>query len=273
MAKKWYQQTWAIIVLLWLFFPVGLFLMWKYSDWRSQIKWAVSVVSGLLVVVVAVASAVGGGSDESNSSVQAKPTEQRATEQDDLDPSETPAKTATPKDAKASVTPKPPSPTPLPAWKDGAPLTEESVRKALKDGGEAIRSEDLGDSKALFVDEALGSIGVVYKADSVLGETDLLSIGAQTSFSAMRALFANPRVQTVTVTLLADWIDQFGASQEEETTKSTIGRALVDSRIDWGGLEDRVYVDNKLFFCISDDFYIHPAIRVRLEDPGCLLGR
>lgn len=77
----------------------------------------------------------------------------------------------------------------------------------------------------------------------------------------------------MTVGLVADWTDQYGNMAEEDTTRSTLSRSVVDMRINWDGREDRVYGDNKLFFCISDDFYIHPAVYVRLEDKGCLLGR
>ncbi len=36
--KKWYQKTGWIIALLIVFFPVGLYLMWKYTDWRKNTK-------------------------------------------------------------------------------------------------------------------------------------------------------------------------------------------------------------------------------------------
>lgn len=42
-GKKWYQKTVWIIALLILFFPVGLFLMWKYTDWKKPVKWGVTV--------------------------------------------------------------------------------------------------------------------------------------------------------------------------------------------------------------------------------------
>jgi hypothetical protein len=64
------------------------------------------------------------------------------------------------------------------------------------------------------------SISVTYKAKSALKETDLLTIAAQTSFSAHRALFANPSVTSVTVVMLADWTDQYGATSEDVTTVS-----------------------------------------------------
>ena len=112
---------------------------------------------------------------------------------------------------------------------------------------------------------------VTYKAESALKETDLLTIGAQTAFSAHRALFANPNVGSVTVTMTADWTDQFGASSADVTTVSTLDRATVQ-RIDWGGLEDRVLLDNKHMFCISDAYRIHLGIYSRLGDTGCLAG-
>ncbi len=36
--KKWYQKTGWIIALLILIFPVGLFLMWKYTNWKKTGK-------------------------------------------------------------------------------------------------------------------------------------------------------------------------------------------------------------------------------------------
>lgn len=42
--KKWYQKTGWIIAWLILFFPVGLFLMWKYSDWKKTIKMIITVL-------------------------------------------------------------------------------------------------------------------------------------------------------------------------------------------------------------------------------------
>ena len=53
--KKWYQKTGYIILLLVLFFPVGLFLMWKYTNWGKKVKIAISVIFALLFII-AVAS-------------------------------------------------------------------------------------------------------------------------------------------------------------------------------------------------------------------------
>ena len=39
---KWYQKKNGIIIVLILFFPVGLYLMWKHSDWNNKTKVIIS---------------------------------------------------------------------------------------------------------------------------------------------------------------------------------------------------------------------------------------
>ncbi|MBI4098202.1 MAG: hypothetical protein HY426_04155 [Candidatus Levybacteria bacterium] len=50
MDKKWYQNNLVIIALLILFFPVGLFLMWKYAGWNKTVKWIITAVFALAIV-------------------------------------------------------------------------------------------------------------------------------------------------------------------------------------------------------------------------------
>lgn len=47
---KWYEKTPAIILLLILFFPVGLYLMWKYTNWSKGAKIVVSILVGIIVI-------------------------------------------------------------------------------------------------------------------------------------------------------------------------------------------------------------------------------
>ena len=50
--RKWYQKNSGIILLLFLFFPAGLYLMWKYSKWNKPIKTAISAFIGILVIFI-----------------------------------------------------------------------------------------------------------------------------------------------------------------------------------------------------------------------------
>lgn len=46
-GKKWYQKTGWILFFLIIFFPIGLFLMWKYSNWNKIIKLILSFLFGI----------------------------------------------------------------------------------------------------------------------------------------------------------------------------------------------------------------------------------
>lgn len=48
--KKWYQRTGGVILLLLLCFPIGIYMMWKYADWKKGIKIAISVLFGLFLI-------------------------------------------------------------------------------------------------------------------------------------------------------------------------------------------------------------------------------
>lgn len=78
MKARWYEKTGVIILFLILFFPIGLFLMWKYGKWNKSIKITVTVL-----LVVGCIGAISGGSSETNvaeaSKVESKSTEPRET--------------------------------------------------------------------------------------------------------------------------------------------------------------------------------------------------
>lgn len=58
---KWYQKTWVIILFLIIFWPVGLFFMWK-SNWSKIAKIVITAFIAMIVFVGCI-----GGSSNSNS--------------------------------------------------------------------------------------------------------------------------------------------------------------------------------------------------------------
>jgi hypothetical protein len=82
--KKWYQKTPWIIALIIIFFPVGLYLMWKYASWNPKIKW---VVSGFFAFIFLINLVTGdnkqGSGDNVSKAVQ--PTVQVQEEQKQTD--------------------------------------------------------------------------------------------------------------------------------------------------------------------------------------------
>ena len=48
---KWYRQTRGVVLLLVLFFPVGLYLMWKYTEWGDRPKWVITGGFGFALLI------------------------------------------------------------------------------------------------------------------------------------------------------------------------------------------------------------------------------
>ena len=58
---KFYEKDWFIVLMLIVFFPVGLFLMWKYSKWHKKTKKIISAIIAVMVVIAIFSD----GSEES----------------------------------------------------------------------------------------------------------------------------------------------------------------------------------------------------------------
>lgn len=72
---KFYQKNWFVILMLILFFPVGLFLMWKYANWRNYAKIIITVAIALLVVASCVLPTDYSSTSDQSASVQTQKSE------------------------------------------------------------------------------------------------------------------------------------------------------------------------------------------------------
>lgn len=70
---KWYQKSIWVIILLILFFPVGLFLMWKYTNWNKKAK---IVITGIFALIVIGSSSSSNTKKENTQQEQPLPTAQ-----------------------------------------------------------------------------------------------------------------------------------------------------------------------------------------------------
>ena len=72
--KKWYQKTWGIILLLLIFFPAGLYFLWK-SDFSKKSK---LVLTGIIAILVF--SSMGNKEQNQNITTQNQQVQQSQTE-------------------------------------------------------------------------------------------------------------------------------------------------------------------------------------------------
>ena len=50
-VQKWYGKSITVILFLIFFFPIGLFLMWKYSTWDISAKVTITVIWGVILII------------------------------------------------------------------------------------------------------------------------------------------------------------------------------------------------------------------------------
>lgn len=73
--KKWYDKTWVVVVLCIVFFPVGLYALWKNSLIKTGWKIAVTIIIGLIVI-----ANIGGNDKKTDSSTTENITTEDKTE-------------------------------------------------------------------------------------------------------------------------------------------------------------------------------------------------
>jgi hypothetical protein len=109
---KWYQKTGWAIFFLFIFYPVGIFLIWKYKTWPKIVKIILSAIFGILFLFTILTISIGGGnsntpataSDSSSSRPKAS-TVAPKTPSSSLSSSEAPAAVVTPPVSSAATTP------------------------------------------------------------------------------------------------------------------------------------------------------------------------
>lgn len=69
-TKKWYKTTGGTIALLIFFFPIGVYLMWKYTSWNKIVKWIITAI----FVFILLTSVLSGRSSQNTTSTQSTTT-------------------------------------------------------------------------------------------------------------------------------------------------------------------------------------------------------
>lgn len=128
---KFYERTWFVIIMLIFFFPLGLFLMWKFKDWTKGVKWIVTIVV-VLVAILGFATDENDGEEkkqETNTTTDSKE-DSKDSKKDNAEKNNSKKDTKTKEEKQKSE-----------IKKDDKPLTdEEKLDKKLK---EDVRSADI----------------------------------------------------------------------------------------------------------------------------------
>lgn len=114
---KWYQKGWGIVLLLIIFFPIGIYLMWRYAKWNKLVK---GVITGILalMVIASVSTPEQDSSTPDNAIADATAAVQATFTPEPLDtqtpPTEKPPESPSPTPEPTSSPTEKPTPTPTP---------------------------------------------------------------------------------------------------------------------------------------------------------------
>jgi hypothetical protein len=71
MRKPWWQHEATIAWALILFFPLGIFMMWRYAPWRGRFKWLWTAAAAIVALLIVAGAAGGGGTEDSSRNAEA----------------------------------------------------------------------------------------------------------------------------------------------------------------------------------------------------------
>lgn len=140
-TQPWYAQTWAAVVALLFFFPLGLFLMWRFTRWEVWIKTVITIVGSLFTILVIVSAAIG-GEDDGSEAVRQEESPSPTVEAPTATPQPTPSPEPTPEPTpQPTATPAPP-PAPSYAFQLPSEFSEGSAERALAEYVFAWKNQD-----------------------------------------------------------------------------------------------------------------------------------
>lgn len=230
--KKWYTKTLWIAVLLVFFFPVGLFLMWKYSNWNKFVKWGITIFFGLVILGSATTPA-----SKTESITETKPTPTTSIAQPTVQPTEKPVVTSTPQPAKPFT------------------MTERvwiAIDKAFgtrKDYAAGYSTTEKTAILTMTVNEAWDESALVRAT-----YTSLVKYG--------REVFKLPDVNSVEIIAKTTFTDKYGKDNVEKAVDIVMSKTEFQ-KFNWDNLR---YMDvASKIESSSDVYYIHPAIMKNLK--------
>ena len=225
--KKWYQSTPAIIALIIFFFPVGLFLMWKYAGWNKIVK---IVVTGIYALVV-----IGIASPSSNRTTSPTTTPQAQTNNNEAN----------------NVTKA------LEPTKETKPMSASDKLWIALDNSMKTRKD-----YSVGYDEPTKTASITKTELSSWDESSLVRASFTTLVKYGREAFKIDGVDEIQVVVKTEFTDQYGKKDISDAVRIIMTKSEFN-KFDWDNLKyQSVYEPIKKS---AEALYLHPAILKNLK--------
>lgn len=231
--RNWYDNKTLIVVLLILFFPVGLYALWKNRDFSKNAKWAITAGVAFLVIL-----ALAEEPDTSNTTLDASTPETVSTETDPPEPS--PPKTLEQSVSEVAVE----ALGKTVNW-DGRPATIMNISTI-----EQVAGEDEGGYLVDIEYRANDNLTTGMTRGGMINDAMELieKLSTTSEFSEVKIYMLKPHLTLV---------DKYGNESVDQVGKIVLRKAIAD-RINW----DNMYADAFEAILQTDgQLWLHPALR------------
>lgn len=266
-----YQKTWFILLMLLIFPPVGIFLLWKFGSFGKPARIALTVISVLIFFV----NFVGGSNDVAEESTSPAPTETVAEEttepEEPAEPELTPeeqaeleAEQAAAAEAKAKEE------------ADAKAKAEEEKKKkeANKPENIIVTSSD-ADALSKAIPSVFSNISssrvegdvlvLSFKQETFWSENSLAESFARDSVKILETISENENFSTFAFERDAELVDGYGNERDETVLEISYNRSTID-KINFDNFKDIVLLDPYKAYALSDGYFIHVAIYKNLKE-------
>lgn len=180
------KRNWFIILFLIIFFPVGLYLMWRHADWNKTAKW---VVTGVITLAVVFNLGAQSGTENTNTatnttadqSTTEQTSEQKSTEETDQSETTEVEKTEPAEDVEEEV-----------ETESGEQEESASEDEEVVEEDEAVETVGIGDT--LTVDDLDFTVHGVTQQDSV---GDVMTSNANDTYLVLDVTVTNNQNEAI----------------------------------------------------------------------------
>ncbi|HUD44386.1 MAG TPA: hypothetical protein VMR41_02485 [Patescibacteria group bacterium] len=223
--NKWYKGNGGIIALLIFFFPVGLFLMWKYAHWNKAVKWVITAIFAIFVFA---------SINSSNSTTNQ---------------TQTSSNSSTTSTSQPTATPQPKKPL----------TTEDKLWQAYKNFDN--QDTDFSGVKIDY-DATTNTTTLTNTSDNFLDEQSAVNGVVNSLVGYGMQAFKIPGVDKLVVAFRSTFTDSYGHKSTDDIAR--IGMTKDEfAKYDWKNLEFQPIYDQ--LQSSADPFYVNPSILGKID--------
>jgi hypothetical protein len=254
METRFYAKRWFILLMLVLFAPVGILLLWKFGKFSRTTNFVLTAVFSIWFIIILIPK--GGSVPMAATNLSAVATTTYVGQQ-------TPSPATTSSEPTVSPTASPmPNPTALAGF-NKMDVNEKNIK--------AVLAPVFGPGELKSVEIKKNTTGSGYIVDvtfnlddQALEAVDLARQSAIKAVTVLSALLSNTKVDKAWAWTEAGMVDDTGTTTLQNVINVSMTKKTA-AGIDWATFSHQVADDYKVLYDNADSHFVYPAIANKLK--------